>query len=77
VQRVKSSVDPESVNAARRFSNFAAAFFTEEPEMVSEKRSISNRRSAWRRFKRYVLLRPWVLNVALAIARIWVEWTLK
>jgi len=45
-------------------------------DMVKQ-RSTSNRRSAWKRFKRFVLLRPWVLNLAFAIGRILVDWTVK
>jgi hypothetical protein len=40
-------------------------------------RSSRRRRSIFQRFKRLLLLRPWALQVALAIIRLIVEKTLK
>jgi hypothetical protein len=44
---------------------------------MAKKRLGSGRQSMFRRLKRFLLLRPWVLHVALAITRLIVEKTLK
>lgn len=44
---------------------------------MGSKRASCRRRSLLQRLKRFVLLRPWVLNVAFAIVRIILDRELK